>query len=78
MISKQLLIALIIGATAMLVPIIVQAKWYNIKLWKCFSNGFFTTITGYNNSNQDKSTYITIKNIYERKTYKNISKYYHW
>ena len=38
----------------------------------------FITITGYNNSNQDKSTYITIKNIYERKTYKNISKYYHW
>ena len=38
----------------------------------------FTLITGYKNSNQDKSTYITIKNIYDRKTYKNISKYYNW
>ena len=38
----------------------------------------FTMITGYTISNQDKSTYLTIKNIYERKTYKNISKYYNW
>lgn len=38
----------------------------------------FTIITGYEISNQDKSTYTTIKNIYERKTYKNISKHYQW
>lgn len=38
----------------------------------------YIMITGYEISNQDKSTYLTIKNIYQRKTYKNVSKYYNW
>lgn len=53
------------------------------KICELFVNGHtpkevFTMLTGYNITTQDKSTYLTIKNIYERKTYKNISKYYTW
>ncbi|MBE6636796.1 MAG: hypothetical protein E7618_03205 [Ruminococcaceae bacterium] len=46
MISKQLLLALAIGATAMLFPIMVQAKWYKIKLWKCFVITVVLTVVG--------------------------------
>ena len=46
MVSKQLLLALAIGATAMLFPIMVQAKWYKIKLWKCFIITIVLTVIG--------------------------------
>lgn len=53
------------------------------KICKLFVDGYspkevFTMITGYEISNQDKSTYTTIKNIYNRKTYRNVSKHYEW
>lgn len=53
------------------------------KICKLFVDGYspkevFTMITGYEISNQDKSTYNTIKNIYNRKTYRNVSKHYEW
>ena len=53
------------------------------KICSLFVEGYspkevFTMITGYEISNQDKSTYTTIKNIYNRKTYRNVSKHYEW
>ena len=53
------------------------------KICSLFVEGYspkevFTMITGYEISNQDKSTYTTIKNIYNRKNYKNVSKHYEW
>lgn len=48
-----------------------------------YENGYtvkqvFKLYTGFDISNQDKSTWVTLKNIYDRKTYKNISKRYNW
>ena len=54
-----------------------------IDICRLFSEGYspkevFKLYTGYDISNHDKSTWITINNIYKRKTYKNISKRFKW
>lgn len=38
----------------------------------------FKLYTGFEISNEDKSTWVTLTNIYNRKTYKNIVKFYKW
>lgn len=53
------------------------------EICKLFVEGYtprdvFTIITGYNSTCDDESTYVTIKNIYRRKTYNNVTKHYNW
>ena len=48
-----------------------------------FTNGYdpkevYVMLTGNKSIKQDKSTYSTIKKIYKRETYRNVSKYYEW
>lgn len=46
MISLELFIVLLIGTAVMLIPIMIQSKWYQIKLWKSIPIAFILTIAG--------------------------------
>ena len=53
------------------------------KICSLFVEGYsaievYRMLTGHMSSKKDKSTYTTIKNIYDRKTYRNVSKHYEW
>ena len=37
---------LLLGTIAMLLPIVIQSRWYKIKLWKCFPIAFLLTVVG--------------------------------
>lgn len=53
------------------------------KICSLFVEGYsaievYRMLTGCESSHENKSTYTTIKNIYDRKTYRNVSKHYEW
>lgn len=46
MLSPKLLFVLFIGTILMLIPIMIQSKWYQIKIWKSIVIAFLLTISG--------------------------------